>query len=165
MKSLQNVAWEAKQYYGHGQLFGGNAGNNGTKKQHVVSCARRGGCAIAAKVMEIETKPGMSKTGKWGNGDGGAAVLVRVTKSTGSMARSTTPWEHDSSEITKKEMKGAQSSTHPRPLLRTHRQDMQGITNVIVTRCDGHSELANKGTTAPTNRPLHRRRTLSIKRT
>ena len=31
----------------------------------------------------------------------------------------------------------------------THRQDMQGITNVEVTCCDGHTELAVKGDNGP----------------
>ena len=35
------------------------------------------------------------------------------------------------------------------PYFGTHRQDMQGITNVEVTCCDGHTELAVKGDNGP----------------
>ena len=69
MESLKDVNLEAKLYFRESYEWGGNAGNNGTKKNHTVQCAAHGGvCAIAAKVMEIETKPGMGKDGKWGGG-------------------------------------------------------------------------------------------------
>ena len=35
------------------------------------------------------------------------------------------------------------------PMFGTHRQDMQGITNVEVMCCDGHTELAIKGDNGP----------------
>ena len=78
MESLKDVNLEAKLYFRESYEWGGNAGNNGTKKNHTVQCAAHGGvCAIAAKVMEIETKPGMGKAAS------GAAVPI-ILCSTGS---------------------------------------------------------------------------------
>ena len=40
MESLQDVNLEAKVYLRESYEWGGNAGNNGSRKNHTVSCAR-----------------------------------------------------------------------------------------------------------------------------
>ena len=62
-----------------------------------------------------------------------------------------TKWEFDRTAITTKgRMKrGSVFNSIHAPYFGTHKQDMQGITNVMVTCCDGHSELAIKGDNGP----------------
>ena len=42
-KNIKDVNFEGKQYYRESKEWGGNAGNNSTKKNHTVSCAAHGG--------------------------------------------------------------------------------------------------------------------------
>ena len=145
------------------EVFFGNAGNNSSTKDYNVSCKRRGGvCGIAVKAMQIETTHGMTRNGKWGawrdykwmGGTKGPETRGNVQYWFESIKRHGGGRSHTAQ--TDAELKDnnrhlpiPKRSAIFEPHFGHHRQDMQGITNVEVMCCDGHTEIAVHGDNGP----------------
>lgn len=131
------------------EVFFGNAGNNSSNKDYTVSCKRRGGvCGIAVKAMQIETTHGMGKDkGTWGPDSNKNHWGGNVQYWFESIKRHQYERIQDHHEVSNNQVPKRSSIQNPQ--FGHHRQDMQGITNVEVMCCDGHTEIAVHGDNGP----------------
>ena len=124
-ENIKDVNFEGKQKRESKEWVGTRAQQH-QEQSHMLGAAHGGVCAIAAKVMEIETKPGMGdspSSHKWGE------TRAAPCNTGSSLPRAT----GGTKENIRMDLRSCSRCT----LHGTHRQDMQD-TNVEVKKRDGH---------------------------